>query len=576
MTRALCLILLVGALVGGIAAWAWQHFQSPITDLPSAENPWFVDVTEKVGLNFVHDGGPVGNYQMPQQVGSGAAFLDFDNDGRVDLFFLQNGGPNSNSTNRLFRQLPDGTFKDVSRGSGLDIDGHNMGVAVGDVNNDGCADVLITQYNGVKLFLNEGNGRFVDVTEASGLKNPSWGTSTAFFDYDRDGWLDLVLVCYVDYDPTWTCRGANGKLDYCAPKTFKGRVSRLFHNLGATAGQPGVRFDDVTVTSGFGQVPGPGLGVLCADLSGDGWPDVFIANDGEPNRLWINQKDGTFKEEASQRGIAYNENVQAQAGMGIAVGDVDGDGLLDIFVTHLAEETHTLWRQNPRGLFLDKTGPSGVLQSKWRGTGFGTLFGDFNNDGHLDLGIVNGAVAAQPKPIDDSLGPFWTWYGQRNQLFANEGAGRFRDISPANAPFCGQANVARGLVAGDIDADGGLDLLVTTIGGPARLYRNVAERGHWLSVRALDPVLKRDALGAEIEVLAGSRRWLRSFHPAESYLTSSEPRAHFGLGELKAVDRIEVRWPDGSRELFPGCAADQRIELKKGAGQSLEKTTTLP
>jgi hypothetical protein len=325
------------------------------------------------------------------------------------------------------------------------------------------------------------------------------------------------------------------------------------------------------VKSGFGQVPGPGLGVLCADLSGDGWPDVFIANDGEPNRLWINQKDGTFKEEASQRGIAYNEHVQAQAGMGIAVGDVDGDGLLDIFVSHLAEEMHTLWRQSPRGLFLDKTGASGILQSQWRGTGFGTLFGDFDNDGQLDLGMVNGGVSAQAKPADDALGPFWTWYGQRNQLFAGEGGGRFRDVSPANAPLCGKANVARGLVAGDFDADGGLDLLVTTIGGRARLFRNVARRGHWLSVRALDPAVKRDALGAEIDVIAKGRRWTRLFHPAESYLSSSEPRAHFGLGDVTAVDAIEVRWPDGSREQFAGGAVDQRLELKKGEGKALGK-----
>jgi enediyne biosynthesis protein E4 len=568
MTRFRWIVLLSAALALGGAVLAWQHHRPAEVQPPSAGPIWFEDVTEQVGLNFVHDAGPAGTYFMPQQVGSGAALFDFDNDGLVDILLLQNGGPKSPSKNQLFRQQPDGTFKDVSAGSGLDINGHNMGVAIGDVNNDGWLDVLITQYNGVKLFLNQGNGKFTDVTEAAGLSNPSWGTSSAFFDYDRDGWLDLVIVCYVDYDPTWPCHGPNGQPDFCAPKTFKGRVSRLFHNRGAIGGPaPAVRFDDVTVPSGLGRVPGPGLGVLCADLNGDGWPDIFIANDGEPNRLWINRKNGTFTEEAVRRGIATNEHSVAQAGMGIAYGDIDGDGLMDVFVTHLAEETHTLWRQGPPGLFLDRTGPAGILRSQWRGTGFGTVLADFDNDGHLDLAIANGAVSAMSKPGDPALGPFWSRYGQRNQLFANDRRGRFRDISEANAPLCGKANVARGLIAGDLRRNGALDLLVTTIGGPARLLRNVAPRGHWLSIRALDPALKRDALGTGIEVWAGERRWVRWLHPTESYLCSGEPRVHVGLGTVGAVDRIVVAWPDGSREVFAGVAADQPIELRKGEGK---------
>jgi hypothetical protein len=263
----------------------------------------------------------------------------------------------------------------------------------------------------------------------------------------------------------------------------------------------------------------------------------------------------------------------AQAGMGIAYGDVDGDGLPDLFVTHLTEETHTLWKQGPRGLYQDQTARAGLLKTAWRGTGFGTVLADFDHDGALDLAIVNGRVSAPPGgSTDKGLGPFWSAYGERNQLFANDGSGRFRDISPENAAFCGRYNVARGLARGDFDGDGAQDLLVTSIAGPARLFRNIApKKGHWLSVRAFDPALKRDALGSEVRVTASGRSFVRWLHPAESYLCSSEPRAHFGLGDVRQVDAIEVTWPDGVREKFPGCDADRRIELRKGEGKPSEK-----
>jgi hypothetical protein len=546
---------------------------------PEAEDgpAWFEDITEKVGLTFIHDAGPVdGRYFMPQSNGSGAAMFDFDGDGRLDIYLLHCGGPNGKK-NQLFKQLPDGTFKDVSAGSGLDIAGYNMGVAIADVNNDGKPDVLVTQYCGIKLFLNNGNGTFTDVTRQAGLDNPNWATSAAFVDYDRDGWLDLVVVNYLSYDPTRECPDEHRKLDYCGPTAFEGRVTRLFHNLGrdrtaspAPSGGPApVRFNDVTESSGLGSMAGPGLGVVCADFDGDGWLDIFVANDGKPNHLWINQRNGTFKEEAVLRGIAYNNMGQAHAGMGIALGDVDGDGLFDLFVTHQVTEYNAIWRQGPRGLFHDDTRTAGLLDLR-QGTGWGTVLDDFDNDGALDLALVNGHVKRPESVRDWSLGEFWSWYGDCNRLFRNTGKGQFKDISPQNRPFCSRYNVARGLVRGDIDADGGVDLLVTTIAGPARLFRNVVpDRGRYLQVRAFDPALQRDALGAEIRVRAGDRTWVSLLQTAGSYLCAGEAMAHFGLGTVSRVDAIEVLWPDGAREIFPGCDTNRRHELRKGSGRKV-------
>ena len=530
---------------------------------------WFADATKDSGIDFVQDAGPLDDsFFMPQVVGSGAALFDFNGDGLLDILLLQNAGPDSSSKNHLYQQLPGGHFKDVSAGSGLDFAGYNMGVAVGDVNNDGRPDVLITQFGGVKLFLNNGDGTFKDVTKESGLNVPGWSTSAAFFDYDHDGYLDLVVVRYVDYDRTWPCGGASGAADYCAPNVFKGTVSMLFHNLGAK-GKNAVGFEDVTLASGLGRLPGPGLGVLCADFDGDGWPDIFIADDGQPNRLWINQKNGTFTEEAVKRGVAYNRMGAAEANMGIAWGDVDGDLLADLYVTHLTHETNTLWKQGPRGSFRDETQFTQLGRPHWRATGFGTVMGDFDRDGALDVAVANGRVA-RTDPVDNpEILPFWRKYAERNQVFANDGTGRFQDVSTANLDFSKTPRVSRGLAVGDVFNDGSLALLTTEVGGPARLYRNVAvDKGRWLEVRAIDPALHRDAQGAEVVVRAGGRSWVRWIDPAGSFLCSNDPRAHFGLGNADKVDEVQILWPDGRKEIFDGGPADRCMELKRGAGRA--------
>jgi enediyne biosynthesis protein E4 len=540
-------------------------------EIPS-EPEWFIDATSQVGLGFIHDPGkPPGPNDimfMPQIMGSGCALFDFDGDGRLDIYLVQNAGPNSQNTNRLYHQEPDGRFRDVSKGSGLDVAGFGMGVAIGDVNNDGFPDVFLMEYGRTRLFRNNGNGTFTDISKEAGFDAPHWASSAAFFDFDRDGWLDLAVVNYVDYDPSIRCSTAGGRSDYCHPGTFPGTVVRLYRNLGASAGSGRIVFEDVTIASGLGRLPGPGLGVLCADFDGDGWPDIFVANDGQANRLWLNQHNGTFVESAVARGLAYNATSQAQANMGVAFGDVNGDGLPDLFVTHLTDEYHALWKQIQRGHFQDRSAAYGITATRWRGTGFGTVLADFNCDGWLDLAWVNGRVSQRKEGLAQWPADFFKMYAERNQLMANDGTGKFRDISPSNPAFCGKPAVARGLAVGDIDGDGAPDLLLTEIGGPARVLLNRApNRGHWLTVRAMDPKLNRDAYGAEVRVKAGGRDYVRCVNPGSSYQSSSDPRVYFGLGAADKTESIHVRWPDGSAETFAGGPADRSIELKKGAGR---------
>jgi hypothetical protein len=521
---------------------------------------WFEDITAKACLNFTHDCGPTGSYFLPQVIGSGAAAFDFDGDGRLDIYLIHNGGPNGKK-NQLFHQEADGAFRDVSAGSGLDVAGYGQGVAIGDINNDGLPDVLLTEFGATRLFLNLGGGKFRDITKEAGIDNPFWATAACFFDFDRDGHLDLIVANYVDLHPnlTFICGG-----DFCGPTSFQGTPLRLYRNLGLQPGG-GVKFADVTVEAGLGTTRGKGLGILCADFNGDHWPDIFIANDMLANQLWINQKDGTFKDEAMPRGLAFTGNAAVAANMGIGWADVDGNGLPDLFVTHLVSETHTLWLQEPRGFFQDRTIAAGLTAAP-RSTGFGAALVDFDCDGWPDLVLVNGGVNRN-KGVP-SGGPFWSSYAQKHQLFRNLGGGKFRDISSSNPVLCGTKGMGRGLVVADFDNDGVPDLLITEIGAAAKLLRNVVSpAGHWLAARTLIPRLKRDAYGAEITVSVGGKSFWRLIQPSYSYCCSCDVRAHFGLGAATSYDSIRVIWPDGSEECFPGGMADRHIELRQGEGR---------
>lgn len=573
--RSALLLCIAGALMSPLILGCRVEPRSSSSSVPVGPE-WFHDITEEGGIAFVHDAGPLGDFPLPQIMGSGVALFDYDNDGRLDLYFIQNGGPKSGSTNRLYHQEADGRFRDVSAGSGLDIAGWGMGVAIGDVNNDGLPDVLVTGYGATRLFLNQGNGTFREVTEAAGVDSPLWSTAASFVDFDRDGWLDLVLVHYVDYSPDKLCTDSGGRADYCSPSAFRGSVTKLFRNRGHVANPSiPVQFEDVTVRSGLARLPGPGLGVWCADFDGDHWPDIFVANDSQPNHLWINNRNGTFREEAVVRGVAFNQLGRTEANMGIAVGDLRGFGRFDFLVTHLTEETHTLWVQRQAGVFQDGTAAAGLTSPAWRATGFGAVFADFDLDGQLDLAIVNGRVSRLKSATPDSgllhdLGPHWANYAERNQLFAGEPGGRFREVSMANPAFCGRAGVARALAVGDLDNDGAPDLVVTYAAGAARLFHNVAPRqGHWLRLRAIDPALHRDTYGAEIRLIAGNRTFTAWINPSSSYLSSHDPRAAVGLGNIEQIDHIDVTWPAGQVERFPGGAVDRELSLRKGTGQAI-------
>jgi hypothetical protein len=539
----------------------------------------FREVSDQVGLKFQHYNGMTGKLYLPEIMGSGAALFDFDNDGDLDVFLVQgnvlelNTNPaatqfpwrgSESPRGRLFRNdlvvAKDGSrilkFTDVTEKSGIVAAGYGMGAAVGDINNDGWPDLYVTNLGHNQMFLNKGDGTFLDVTNKTGTDDPRWSTSAAFLDYDRDGWLDLMVLNYADFSVTNspTCYANSSARDYCTPKVFRPPGNRLFHNKGDGT------FEDVTVRAGVDKEFGHGLGIVTADLDGDGWPDIYVANDGDPNQLWINQRNGTFRNDALLAGAAVNRDGKAEAGMGVDAGDFDGNGTDDIFITHLMDETNTLYLNLGKGLFEDRTREAGLGMPGRRFTGFGTLFFDYDNDGWLDLLVANGAVQILPD-LARQNDPFPL--GQPNQLFHNAGKGNFVEVADQVPGFQVLA-VSRGAAFGDLDNDGDTDVLITSNNGPARLFLNQeGTQNHWLGLRLIGKT-GRDMLGAQVEIVISKDTVLwRRARTDGSYLSAHDPRVLAGLGRAARVDAVRVHWPDGRVGEWKNLAADNYITLKE-------------
>lgn len=549
---------------------------------PGSGTEIFRDAAAESGLNFRHFIGATGEYFMPEIMGAGAALFDYDNDGDLDVYLLQGTmlDPKKKLSetkfppakdwkpgNRLFRNelIPSAKLKftDVTEQASVGLIAYGMGVATGDYDNDGDVDLYVTNFGSNVLYQNNGNGSFADVTAQAGVDDPRWSTSAAFVDYDRDGRLDLFVCNYVDFTVKGNkrCDYVTGEPDYCAPNMYRPVPARLFHNEG------GGKFADVTQLSGIGAALGAGLGVTCADFNGDGWIDIYVANDGSANLLWINKGDAKFEENGLMAGAAYASDGAPRAGMGVTARDFDNDGDEDLLVTNLTKQGSTLFLNNGKGLFDDATADFNLAQPSFLSTGFGTGWFDFDNDGWLDLFAANGAVTLQPA-LRGQAYPFH----QRNQLFHNEAGRRgriFRDITTEAGAAMQLSEVSRAAAFGDVDNDGDLDVLVTNNNGPVRLLlnRNVA-KNHWLQVKLTGVKDNRDGIGAKVVVFRKNAEslWGR-VHTDGSYLAANDLRVHFGLGVEAAFTGVGVVWPNGTREMWTEIKPDSLNTLRQGTGK---------
>lgn len=553
----------------------------------------FVDRAAAAGIDFVHFNGMSGELYFAEMMGAGAALFDYDGDGDLDVYLVQGtmlgeGKGTEDAvlpprhplplSDRLYRNdlevRPDGTrvlrFTDVTEESGIAriARGYGMGVAAGDYDNDGHVDLYLTNLGPNQLLRNSGDGSFSDATEATGTGDPLWGVPALFFDYDRDGWLDLFVGNYVDFRIAThkPCSSPAGARDYCNPAAFEAEPDRLFRNRGP--GPSGrVSFEDVTVRAKLQAEPGPALGAVAADFDGDGWLDLYVANDGQPNHLWRNRRDGTFENTALLAGCAVAADGQPQASMGVVAGDLDGDGSEDLFMTHLARETNTVYLNDGTGTFEDHSRESGLGLPSWQNTGFGAALLDYDNDGWPDLFVANGAVilieeqvrAGEKLPLR-----------QPDQLYRNLGSGRFEEVSERSGRVFELREVGRGVAVGDIDNDGDLDILVSNNGGPARLLINqVGQDRPWLGLRLVGGEPPRDLPGARVALHREGVRTLWSRARTDgSYLSACDPRVLFGLGEGAAVKKVVVHWPSGRSEEFPPPPLGEYTTLREGASKA--------
>jgi hypothetical protein len=532
------------------------------------EGARFEDATAAAGIVFRHINGASGQKFILETLGSGVCVFDFDGDGLQDIYFVQSGRlpgyqARGSISSALYRNLGHGRFEDVTARAGVGgPDRYGFGCTAGDVDGDGDRDLYVTYYGQSVLYRNNGDGTFSDITRSAGAGNPLWGTSAAFADADGDGDLDLYVANYVVFDEADNLYCGENRPGYrtvCHPRNFGSQPDVFYRNRGDGT------FQDASTAAGIIDRSGKGLGVVWGDYDADGDDDIYVANDDTPNFLWRNRGDGTFDEVAATAGVALSEDGVPQAGMGTDMADYDGDGLLDIFVTNLTEETNELYHNDGGGFFSDRTFVSGLGGPSLLDLGFGTFFFDCDNDGDLDVFVANGHIIDNVALYSDTI-----TFEQRAGLYRNVGGGRFERLSfPASAPL-GRTYVGRGAVPFDYDDDGRVDIVMTQNDRPAMLLRNVSETtSHWVTITLLGAAPNRDAIGAFVTVRAGDSRLLRYARTGSSYLSQGDRRLHFGLGRESVIKSVVVRWPGrrGFAEEFPDVPIDRFVTLEQGRGK---------